>query len=168
MTRHATREKAPLFSQDNFDRELRASLFAEERSGAQEHDPERRATPGVFVPEQLHGLRPVGDFLDLIEYESGTMPFPFARGIARRLPLACEPLAIAEGRYVGAQERHGTGGLGGDLLDERGLPHLSGAGDDLDVAPRFPEAFGEDRGLWANVGHGALLNVLSKNTQYTE
>jgi len=109
----------------------------QERSGAEEHDPQREVDGRVFVPEPLDGLGPAGRLVNLVKGKHRAAAARVAGSDARGIPLLRDPTAAAQGRLVSrdiggrnTERRH-------HLAHQRGLSHLARAGNDLYESPRL-------------------------------
>jgi hypothetical protein len=85
----------------------------------------------------LDRLRPPLDLLDLVHDQDAASRVGVQAG---RIPLLPQPGGIAQRRLVRADEAHRPLEVVRHLLYQRGLPHLTCTGDDLEMPPRFVEA----------------------------
>lgn len=89
--------------------------------------------------------------MDFVKGQHG----PFAAGPAgdkaRGVPLLGDPLAAAQGRFVGRGVGRRRAKRFEHLAHERGLSDLSRAGDDLDEAPRLRQAAGQRDGMGPDI-----------------
>ena len=131
---------------------FRQSPLHQQRCRAEQHHAQRQAVAGIFVPESLHRLRPVGDLLHFVEREHGALLASVLRHHTSALPLRGQPGPIAQRRFVGGDEDAGAVELSQDLLHERGLADLARSGDHLHESPRLGQAAGQQRGVLALEG----------------
>ena len=149
----------------------------QERCRAEQYDMKREAFKPIGIPEPLHGLRPVRDLLNLVEYQDRA-PLRSLRFQAGRLPLTDDPARVPpvnrrEGslhfelsrmplEVRGFRHRGWIGGVYGDiaerppkgsqdLLDQRSLACLTWPGHDVEPTWLFAQPLQKGLRVWAFV-----------------